>query len=62
MHPNVQKLLVFGLITFFVVTWSSFLGQGGLPSKAEETKKSKNPILNSTLGVCPLPSSAAVSC
>lgn len=59
MHAHLQKLFIFALITFFAVTWTSFLHQGGLSffdqDKAEGIDISTNPILNSTLGVCSSP-------
>ena len=57
MHPHIQKLLVFGLIALFVLSWSSFL----LPRRAplplnpepEEEDIGESAIYNTTLGVRP---------
>lgn len=55
MHPNIQKLIIFGLVTLFLISWTSFIRQSGLSSfthhEAEKTEPSRNPIDNSTLGV-----------
>ncbi len=55
MHPNVQKLVVFGLTALFIISWSSFLlPNSGLlalrPERADALQE--NPIYNNTLGVC----------
>ena len=64
MHPHVQKLIIFGLITLFVLSWSIFLLPRRAPlsvnqeEPADETGESA--IYNATLGVsifnpyCPL--------
>ncbi len=46
-----QKLLVFGLIILFIVSWSNFLKRGGA-SSASRRPESDNSGFNATLGVC----------
>ncbi len=46
-----QKLLVFGLIVLFIVSWSNFLKRGGA-SSASRRPESDNSVFNATLGVC----------
>ncbi|KAL6716211.1 hypothetical protein ACLMJK_005777 [Lecanora helva] len=53
MHPLVQKVAIFGLITLFIVSWSTFLlphRTSSLPESQSLEKSDDNPIYNETLG------------
>ncbi len=54
MHAHVQKLVIFGLITLLILSWSSFLIPRQVsPAPDQETVKpiDESPIYNQTLGV-----------
>lgn len=46
-----QKLLVFGLIVLFIISWSIFLLRGRSSSESNRPE-SDNSVFNTTLGVC----------
>ena len=54
MHPHIQKLLIFALIAFLLISWSSFfLPRQTPPSLDQEPNQvtDESPIYNQTLGV-----------
>ena len=63
MHPQIQKVVIFGLVTLFIVSWSSFLlpRRTTLSPDAEITQNlGESPIFNETLGV-PMPNQHMLS-
>ena len=60
MNPHIHKIIIFALITFFIVSWTSFLHHSGFWSFNQSQTGNpdlfaNNSILNSTLGVCFIP-------
>lgn len=50
-NPHLGRLFIFGLVTLFVISWSSFLYQGFSSYGSRRKGWSSNPIHNATLGV-----------